>query len=164
MKHHGDSCKLSHFAATHLLSALVTPCLVLQLREKYIKDEDLSDTKATYRTIRKALATLNDPFTRFLEPQQFAALRRGTAGSVTGVGLEIGFENRGGDSNSIVVRYHTNVFSVCSYQSAWTCRKDPAERFIVLLHPAGSSQILTSYRVTVLTGDPAASMCEAHLQ
>ena len=94
------------------------PCCALQLREKYVKDEDLSDTKATYRTIRKALATLDDPFTRFLEPQQFTALRRGTAGSVTGVGLEIGFENRGGDSNKIVVRSPIDAFSVCSYHSA----------------------------------------------
>ena len=96
----------------------MTPCCALQLREKYVKDEDLSDTKATYRTIRKALATLDDPFTRFLEPQQFAALRRGTAGSVTGVGLEIGFENRGGDSNKIVVRSPTNAFSYASCHKA----------------------------------------------
>ena len=62
----------------------------------------MSDTKATYKTIRKALATLNDPFTRFLEPPQFAALRRGTAGSVTGVGLEIGFESRDINSRMVV--------------------------------------------------------------
>ena len=74
----------------------------LQLREKFLKDEDMSDTKATYRSIRKALATLNDPFTRFLEPAQFAALRRGTAGAVTGVGLEIGFESRDIDSRVVV--------------------------------------------------------------
>lgn len=74
-----------------------------KLREKYIKDEDMSDTKATYQTIHKALATLDDPFTRFLEPPQFAALRRGTAGSVTGVGLEIGFETHANDSQLVVV-------------------------------------------------------------
>ncbi|CAL5221069.1 g3193 [Coccomyxa viridis] len=74
-----------------------------KLREKFLKDEDMSDTKATYRSIRKALATLNDPFTRFLEPAQFAALRRGTAGAVTGVGLEIGFESRDIDSRVVVI-------------------------------------------------------------
>lgn len=80
------------------------PCV--QLREKYIKDEDMSDTKATYQTIHKALATLDDPFTRFLEPPQFAALRRGTAGSVTGVGLEIGFETHANDSQLVVRHMH----------------------------------------------------------
>lgn len=46
----------------------------------------------TYDAIRKALATLDDPFTRLLEPARLAALRRGNAGSVTGVGLEVGFD------------------------------------------------------------------------
>jgi C-terminal processing protease CtpA/Prc len=75
-----------------------------QLRERYLKEEDLSDTKATYRAIRKALATLDDPFTRFLEPVQYSALRRGNAGSLTGVGLEVGFDTKDAASNSLVVR------------------------------------------------------------
>ncbi|CAL8471979.1 g11521 [Coccomyxa elongata] len=75
-----------------------------RLREKYVKEEDMSSTKATYAAIRKALATLDDPFTRFLEPVQYAALRRGTAGSVTGVGLEVGFDTKpGATDNGLVV-------------------------------------------------------------
>jgi len=31
----------------------------------------------------------NDPFTRFLDPDQFAALQGATTGELTGVGLEI---------------------------------------------------------------------------
>ncbi len=66
----------------------------------------MSSTKATYAAIRKALATLDDPFTRFLEPVQYAALRRGTAGSVTGVGLEVGFDTKpGATDNGLVVRF-----------------------------------------------------------
>lgn len=34
----------------------------------------------TYGAIRKLLGSLDDPFTRFLEPSRLAALRRGTAG------------------------------------------------------------------------------------
>lgn len=75
----------------------------MQLRERYLKEEDLSDTKATYRAIRKALATLDDPFTRFLEPAQYSALRRGTTGSVTGVGLEVGFDTKDTSSHNLVV-------------------------------------------------------------
>ena len=159
MQRHAGSCKLSLFAASCPPSKLVTPCRALQLREKYVKDEDLSDTKATYRTIRKALATLNDPFTRFLEPQQFAALRRGTAGSVTGVGLEIGFENRGGDSNRIVVRSRTSAFQLGPHQSAWACRGVLQRGH----HPAGSTQVYTLKKVIRLGGSSAASMCEARL-
>ncbi|KAK9905938.1 hypothetical protein WJX75_009244 [Coccomyxa subellipsoidea] len=75
-----------------------------RLRERYMKEEDMNSTKATYAAIRKALATLDDPFTRFLEPAQYAALRRGTAGSLTGVGLEVGFDTKpSGSGNSLVV-------------------------------------------------------------
>lgn len=75
-----------------------------RLREKYVKEVDMSSTKATYAAIRKALATLDDPFTRFLEPVQYAALRRGTSGSVTGVGLEVGFDTKpGATDNGLVV-------------------------------------------------------------
>jgi C-terminal processing protease CtpA/Prc len=34
----------------------------------------------TYAAIRKLLATLDDPFTRFLEPARLDALRKGTKG------------------------------------------------------------------------------------
>ncbi|EIE23663.1 photosystem Ii D1 C-terminal processing protease [Coccomyxa subellipsoidea C-169] len=75
-----------------------------RLRERYMKEEAMNSTKETYAAIRKALATLDDPFTRFLEPTQYAALRRGTAGSVTGVGLEVGFDTKtSGSGNSLVV-------------------------------------------------------------
>ncbi len=74
----------------------------------------MNSTKETYAAIRKALATLDDPFTRFLEPTQYAALRRGTAGSVTGVGLEVGFDTKtSGSGNSLVVQskscMHVNI-------------------------------------------------------
>lgn len=70
----------------------------------------MSNTKATYTAIRKALATLDDPFTRFLEPNQYAALRRGTSGSVTGVGLEVGFDTKDtSNSSGLVVQPFQNI-------------------------------------------------------
>ncbi|GMN61472.1 hypothetical protein TIFTF001_030562 [Ficus carica] len=44
--------------------------------------------------IKKMLATLDDPFTRFLEPEKFKSLRSGTQGALTGVGLSIGYPTR----------------------------------------------------------------------
>ncbi|RRT82428.1 hypothetical protein B296_00020026 [Ensete ventricosum] len=44
-----------------------------------------------YRAIKKMLSTLDDPFTRFLEPEKFKSLRSGTQGALTGVGLSIGY-------------------------------------------------------------------------
>eukprot|EP00878_Enallax_costatus_P016645 GHUV01017465.1.p1 GENE.GHUV01017465.1~~GHUV01017465.1.p1 ORF type:complete len:357 (+),score=105.23 GHUV01017465.1:969-2039(+) len=66
------------------------------MRETYLKKETMSNRGQTYDAIRKLLATLDDPFTRFLEPSRLAALRRGTAGSVTGVGLEITYDGAAG--------------------------------------------------------------------
>ena len=57
----------------------------------------------TYEAIRASLRLLDDPFTRFLDPDRYAALKRGNAGTVTGVGLEVGFSNESG-RNRMVVR------------------------------------------------------------
>lgn len=72
----------------------------MQLRERFVKDEPMTDRGETYAAIRKALATLDDPSTRLLEPARLAALRRGTAGSLTGVGLEVGFDTTSSSAQS----------------------------------------------------------------
>ncbi|KAG4997846.1 hypothetical protein JHK82_028618 [Glycine max] len=54
----------------------------------------LASTEPSYKVIRKMLATLDDPFTRFLEPEKFRSLRSGTEGALTGVGLSIGYPTK----------------------------------------------------------------------
>jgi hypothetical protein len=54
--------------------------LWLQLREDYLKKQPMVDRQQTYAAISKLLATLDDPFTRFLPPERLTALRRGTQG------------------------------------------------------------------------------------
>lgn len=61
-----------------------------QMRETYLKKEAMANRGQTYDAIRKLLATLDDPFTRFLEPSRLAALRRGTAGVRLGVSAQAG--------------------------------------------------------------------------
>jgi C-terminal peptidase prc len=65
-----------------------------RVRERYLKEEQMRTREETYAAVRKLLASLDDPFTRFLEPDRLSALRSGTKGSVTGVGLEIAFEQQ----------------------------------------------------------------------
>ncbi|KAK9082896.1 hypothetical protein Scep_029367 [Stephania cephalantha] len=60
-------------------------------REEALRNEPMNTREETYNAIRKMLATLNDPFTRFLEPEKFKSLRSGTQGALTGVGLSIGY-------------------------------------------------------------------------
>jgi carboxyl-terminal processing protease len=49
----------------------------------------LPDRDATYTAIQKMLATLEDPFTRLLRPDQYRSLQTSTSGELTGVGLQI---------------------------------------------------------------------------
>lgn len=42
-----------------------------------------------YRAIRKALRKLGDPYTRFLEPEEFETLTSQTAGELSGVGIRL---------------------------------------------------------------------------
>ena len=75
-----------------------------KMREKALKEERMTTREETYVAIRKLLATLNDPFTRFLEPEQYAILRGSTSGSVTGIGVEVSFAaERGFDSPLVVI-------------------------------------------------------------
>ena len=67
----------------------------------------MSTRSETYAAINKSIKSLNDPFTRLLEPSRYQALKRGNQGSVIGVGLEVGF-GEGADSQLVV--------SPCIYQ------------------------------------------------
>ncbi|CAN7013401.1 unnamed protein product [Brassica rapa subsp. trilocularis] len=60
-------------------------------RETALRNEPMNNREETYMAIKKMIATLDDPFTRFLEPGKFQSLRSGTQGAVTGVGLSIGY-------------------------------------------------------------------------
>lgn len=42
-----------------------------------------------YASLRRAIAQLNDPYTRFMSPQQFQALRTQTSGEVSGIGIRL---------------------------------------------------------------------------
>ncbi|XP_010556938.1 PREDICTED: carboxyl-terminal-processing peptidase 2, chloroplastic isoform X2 [Tarenaya hassleriana] len=73
-------------------------------RENALRNEPMNTRQETYMAIKKMLATLNDPFTRFLEPEKFKSLRSGTQGALTGVGLSIGYPpGSGGSPAGIVV-------------------------------------------------------------
>lgn len=58
------------------------------IRERFIK-RDLATRDETYDAIREMLASLNDPYTRLLPPEQYRSLQTSTAGELTGVGLQI---------------------------------------------------------------------------
>lgn len=58
------------------------------VRERLIK-QDYESREAAYDAIREMLASLDDPYTRLLPPEQYRSLQTSTAGELTGVGLQI---------------------------------------------------------------------------
>lgn len=46
-----------------------------QVREDVLKKQRLGSRAETHAAIRTLLASLGDPFTRFLDPEQYAALK-----------------------------------------------------------------------------------------
>jgi carboxyl-terminal processing protease len=61
------------------------------MREKYLKRQ-LGDREKAYQAIEEMLASLDDPFTRLLRPQQYRSLQISTSGELSGVGLQINID------------------------------------------------------------------------
>lgn len=64
-------------------------------RQKALK-RYFPNQKAAYTTIEDMLKSLDDPFTRFLEPEKYRSLQVNTSGELTGVGLQIAFNPQTG--------------------------------------------------------------------
>jgi carboxyl-terminal processing protease len=58
-------------------------------RDKTMKQQFPTE-EAAYEAITKMIATLDEPFTRLLRPEQYRSLKVNTAGELSGVGLQIG--------------------------------------------------------------------------
>ncbi len=58
------------------------------VRQKVLQ-KPLQNQQATYEAIQTMLKSLDDPFTRFLDPEQYRSLQVNTSGELTGVGLQI---------------------------------------------------------------------------
>ena len=66
------------------------------IREKLMR-QPFKDREDTYQAIEKMLATLDDPFTRLLRPDQYRSLQVNTSGELMGVGLQIAQDADTGD-------------------------------------------------------------------
>lgn len=69
------------------------------VRTDYLGRE-YSDREAAYEAIREMLELLKDPYTRFMDPQEFRNMQVDTSGELTGVGIQITQEE---ETNEIVV-------------------------------------------------------------
>jgi carboxyl-terminal processing protease len=58
-------------------------------RDRTLKQQ-IPNEEAAYESITKMIASLDEPFTRLLRPEQYRSLQVNTAGELFGVGLQIG--------------------------------------------------------------------------
>lgn len=65
------------------------------MRQNFIK-KSLDSREDTYKEIESMLATLGDPFTRLLRPEQYHSLQVNTSGELSGVGLQINIDPESG--------------------------------------------------------------------
>lgn len=66
------------------------------VREKALH-QPLISREETYQAIDQMLASLDDPFTRLLRPNQYRSLQVNTSGELTGVGLQIALDAETGE-------------------------------------------------------------------
>ncbi|BAP17018.1 carboxyl-terminal processing protease CtpC [cyanobacterium endosymbiont of Epithemia turgida] len=58
------------------------------IRQEYLK-RPYGDKKEAYKAIREMLERLEDPYTRFMDPEEFKNMQIDTSGELTGVGIQI---------------------------------------------------------------------------
>jgi carboxyl-terminal processing protease len=63
------------------------------VRKDYLGRE-YTDKKAAYTAIREMLKKLNDPYTRFMDPEEFKNMKIDTSGELTGVGIQLAADEK----------------------------------------------------------------------
>lgn len=69
------------------------------IRRDYL-ERDYSDREDAYVAIREMLEQLDDPYTRFMDPQEFRNMQIDTSGELTGVGIQLSQDE---ETNELVV-------------------------------------------------------------
>jgi carboxyl-terminal processing protease len=59
-----------------------------QVRNDYL-DRNYQDKEEAYKAIREMLEKLGDPYTRFMDPEEYRNMQIDTSGELTGVGIQI---------------------------------------------------------------------------
>jgi carboxyl-terminal processing protease len=63
------------------------------IRTQYLR-QNYTSTKESYKAIRSMLEKLGDPYTRFMDPEQFKSMQIDTSGELTGVGIQIALDEK----------------------------------------------------------------------
>lgn len=67
-----------------------------KVRQEYVKNASYEGTEDSYKAIREMLGKLEDPYTRFMNPEEFKNMQIDTSGELTGVGIQISADEKTG--------------------------------------------------------------------
>lgn len=67
---------------------------VLDIVKSDFVEKDLDDEQLVYGSIRGMLSSLDDPYTRFMEPKAYKEMKIRMGGSYSGIGIYIGIKNK----------------------------------------------------------------------
>lgn len=63
------------------------------VRREYLS-KSYANKKEAYKSIREMLKKLDDPYTRFMDPEEFKSLQVDTSGELKGIGIQIGLDEK----------------------------------------------------------------------
>jgi carboxyl-terminal processing protease len=63
------------------------------VRQQYLS-KSYSNPQEAYKAVREMLKTLDDPFTRFMDPEQYKSMEVDTSGELVGIGITIGLDEK----------------------------------------------------------------------
>lgn len=123
------------------------------VRQKALK-QPLHTKEQAYDAIQQMLASLDDPFTRLLKPEQYRSLQTNTSGELTGVGLQIALDTDTGELKVIApiagspaeqagIRPADTILRIDGASTSGLSLDEAAER---MRGPIGSQVILTIRR------------------
>ncbi len=65
-----------------------------QVKRQELLQQEYPNQKSAYKAIRESLESLGDPYTRFLDPGEYANLTSQTSGELSGIGIQLGIDQK----------------------------------------------------------------------
>ena len=118
------------------------------VRREYVKNKSYSNKQEAYKSIREMLEKLKDPYTRFMDPQEFKNMQVDTSGELTGVGITIGLDDETKQLTVIAPLEDTPAFK------AGILAKDK----ITKIDGKSTKGMNTSEAVTLIRGEPGSKV------
>ena len=117
------------------------------VRNEYL-NKSYTDKQQAYKSIREMLKKLDDPYTRFMDPEEFKNMQVDTSGELTGVGITIGLDDETKKLTVIAPLEDTPAFK------AGVLAKD----VITKIDGKSTEGMDTSEAVTLIRGEPGSNV------